>query len=52
MQEYYFSQNRLTACCTDTTITLFWKTSAMSGSPCWAGTSTTPMYGTLARPLS
>ena len=24
MQEHYFSQNGLAACCTDTTITLFW----------------------------
>ncbi len=24
MAEHYFSQNGLTACCTDTTVTLFW----------------------------
>lgn len=31
MAEHYFSQNGLTACCTDTTITLFWDKPAAAG---------------------
>ncbi len=30
----------------------FWKISAMSGSPCWVGTSTTTICGIPAQPLS
>lgn len=31
MAEHYFSQNGLTVCCTDTTITLFWDKPAAAG---------------------
>ena len=31
MLEHYFSQNGLTACCTDTAITLFWEKPAAAG---------------------